>query len=214
MNAASPTVIIADDHPLFRVALRLSLLGLAPRAEILEVDSFDLLKSAIAANPAVDLVLLDLLMPGSEGLSSLESLHKSFPAVRLAVVSTLPQRTWVRSVQALGAAAFIHKSVTPEKLTEALRKLFAGGSWWPQSAPAESDRDDFVERGLERLSKQEMRILLYIKEGRINKQIAEDLRISESTVKAHVSAILHKLGLSSRTQAAVLVQRMLSASGI
>jgi len=213
MTTAGPSVIVADDHPLFRVALRLSLLGIAPAAGIVEVNSPEGLRKALADHRGVDLVLLDLLLPGVEGLSSLQQLLGRRPRLRVAVVSSLPQRAWVRSVQALGAAGFIPKSVTPEQLAEALRSLLAGNEWWPP-APATRGADGFVEQGLERLSKQEMRILLYLKEGRLNKQIAEDLGISESTVKAHVSAILHKLGLNSRTQAAVLVQRLLSTSGI
>jgi len=203
------TIIIADDHPLFRVALRLIVRGLQATAVIVEVDSLDSLKGAVAANPGVDLVLLDLLMPGAEGLSSLQFLHANFPGLRVAVISSLSQRSWVRAAQALGAVAFVHKSATPEQLQEALRSLLEGGSWWPQLAQM-AGGGDTLEDKLERLSRQELQILLYLKGGRLNKQIAGDLHISESTVKTHVSSILHKLGLNSRTQAAVVAQRLLS----
>jgi DNA-binding NarL/FixJ family response regulator len=214
MTKTDPGVIIADDHPLFRMALRLGVQTLAPRARIVETASFDLLRDALARDPAADLVLLDLLMPGVDGLSSLQLLHADFPAARIAVVSNTAQRSWVRSAQALGAAAFIHKSTTPEQLQEALGRLLDGGEWWPPQAPAPMPPPQAgeLEGRMDRLSRQEVRILLYVREGRLNKQIAEELHISESTVKAHISSILHKLGLSSRTQAAVLAQRMLSAS--
>jgi len=207
------TIIIADDHPLFRVALRLIVRGLQATAVIVEVDSLDSLKGAVAANPGVDLVLLDLLMPGAEGLSSLQFLHANFPGLRVAVISSLSQRSWVRAAQALGAVAFVHKSATPEQLQEALRGLLEGGSWWPQLAQM-AGGGDTLEDKLERLSRQELQILLYLKGGRLNKQIAGDLHISESTVKTHVSSILHKLGLNSRTQAAVVAQRLLSTDPV
>ena len=209
MPSNNLTIIIADDHPLFRVALRLIVRGLHATAVIIEVDSLDSLKGAVAANPGVDLVLLDLLMPGAEGLSSLQFLHSDFPGLRVAVISSLSQRSWVRAAQALGAVAFVHKSATPEQLQEALRSLIEGGSWWPQLAPMAAGGDTLEDK-LERLSRQELQILLYLKGGRLNKQIAGDLHISESTVKTHVSSILHKLGLNSRTQAAVVAQRLLS----
>lgn len=211
MTGNKSRLIIADDHPLFRVALRLIVRDIDAAAEIVEADSFDSMKAALAANPDVDLVLLDLLMPGVEGLSSLQYLRSDFPALRVAVISSLSQRSWVRSVQALGAAAFVHKSATPAQLQEALRSLMAGDNWWPQSVlGSPAGGGDALEDKLERLSRQELQILLHLKGGRLNKQIAGDLHISESTVKTHVSSVLHKLGLNSRTQAAVLAQQLLA----
>jgi len=204
-------VIIADDHPLFRVALRLILHNINPAAIVVEADSFDSLRSAIDANPTTELVLLDLMMPGVDGLSSLQFLHSKFPSLRVAVISALSQRSWVRSAQALGAVAFVHKSARPEHLRETLRSLLVGSSWWPQSLSDVIAEGDTMEQKLERLSRQELQILLYLKGGRLNKQIAAELRISESTVKTHVSSILHKLGLNSRTQAALVAQQLLAA---
>lgn len=205
------TVVIADDHPLFRVALRLGVQALAPAADIVEADSFDSLKRAVAAEPATDLVLLDLSMPGAEGLSSLKFLRTEFPALLVAIVSATDQRSWIRSAQALGAVGFVHKSATPEQMQDVLRILLAGGTSWPEGLDAASATSgDSPERKLDRLSRQELRILLHLKDGRLNKQIADDFDISESTVKAHISSILHKLDLRSRTQAAVLAQRLLA----
>jgi len=210
MPGTETKIIIADDHPLFRVGLRVILEDLCPAADVVEADSFDSFKRAIAANPAASLVLLDLLMPGVNGLSSLQFLHDDFPELRVAVISTLSQRTWVRSVQALGAAAYLHKSTTPAQLKEALQSLLAGQDCWPQSLSESAPASEALEQRLERLSRQEFKILLCLKGGRLNKQIAEELSISESTVKTHVSTILRKLDLNSRTQAAVLAERLLS----
>jgi DNA-binding NarL/FixJ family response regulator len=207
------TVIIADDHPLFRVALRLGVQAVAPAARVVEVDSCDYLKRVAAAHPDAALVLLDLLMPGAEALSSLQYLRTHFPALRVAVVSSLGQRGWMRAAQALGAVGFVHKSTTPEQMQQVLRQLLQqGGSWWPEPLAAAGSAPVGAEDKLERLSRQELRVLLQIKDGRLNKQIADELGISESTVKSHISAILHKLDLRSRTQVAVFAQKILSGT--
>jgi DNA-binding NarL/FixJ family response regulator len=196
MPKADPTVIIADDHPLFRVTLRLVVRGLAPQARFVEADSFDSLKSAVTANPDAELVLLDLVMPGVEGLSSLQFLRKDFPGLRVAVVSSQSQPAVASAVQALGAAAFIHKSVMPEQLQRALRSLLAGQDWWPQpaSTPPRLQEEIAIGEQAERLSQQEMQILQYLEKGFLNGRIAEGLSLSEPVVKTHISAILRKLG--------------------
>ena len=196
MPKADPTVIIADDHPLFRVTLRLVVRGIAPQARVVEADSFDSLKNAVTANPDADLVLLDLGMPGVEDLSSLQFLRKDFPGLRVAVISSQSQPAVVGAVRALGAAAFIHKSVMPEQLQKALRSLLAGQDWWPQPAPAPPRLPEGIEIGgqQERLSQQELRILQYLEKGFLNERIAEGLSLSEPAVRTHISAILRKLG--------------------
>lgn len=196
MSKADPTIIIADDHPLFRVTLRLLVRSIAPQASIVEADSFDSLKRAAAANPAAELALLDLVMPGVEGLSSLQFLRGGYPGLRVAVISSLSQQILVREVRALGAAACIHKSIAPEQLRAALRKLLVGGDWWPQySQPDQqgSGDDEFGEQRVV-LSQQELEILLYLNKSDLNRRIAEDLKVSESEVQAHIRAILRKLG--------------------
>ncbi|MDB5972242.1 MAG: DNA-binding response regulator [Hydrocarboniphaga sp.] len=206
-------VIIADDHPLFRVALRLGVRSVAPLARTVEVDTFDSLKTAAAAHPDAALVLLDLLMPGAEALSSLEFLRSHFPALRVAIVSGVEQGGLMRTARALGAVGFVHKSATPEIMQRALHQLLGNaGSWWPEPAATEAPMQDAAAAKLERLSRQELRVLLQIKDGRLNKQIAGDLGISESTVKSHISTILHKLDLRSRTQVAVFAQKLLSGT--
>jgi len=203
----SPSIILADDHPLYRLALRLGIEAIAPAATIIEVDSFDSLRHAAQRTPNADLVLLDLMMPGAVGLSSLQYLRDAYPTLPVAVVSGLPSRQWLRLVQTLGAVAYIHKSATPEDLSTILRRLLAGESHWPTPGNAATGA---VDSGLDRLSRQELRVLLELNDGRANKQIAGRLGISESTVKTHVSAVLGKLGLRSRTEAAVLAQRLLT----
>lgn len=204
---AQATIILADDHPLYRLALRLGIEGLVPDARIVEADSFESLQRAVQRTPDVALVLLDLMMPGAVGLSSLQYLRDEFPAISVAVISALPTRSWLRLVQTLGAVAYIHKSATPDQMVAILRQVLAGRPWWP--VPDESAATA-VDAELDRLSPQELRVLLQLRGGGLNKQIADRLGISESTVKTHVSAILGKLGMRSRTQAAVLAQQLLT----
>ncbi|MGQ0621855.1 MAG: LuxR C-terminal-related transcriptional regulator [Panacagrimonas sp.] len=208
---AEITVIVADDHPLFRVALRLGVLRVAPAARVIEVESFAALKDALHRDPSPELVLLDLMMPDVEGLSALQFLRSECPDLRVAVVSGVRERAWVRSAEALGAVAFIPKSTPAEQTHEIVLSLLAGQTWWPQM-PTPALVQHSIEDKLERLSRQELRILLEIKDGRLNKQIAGDLRISQSTVKSHITALLRKLDLQSRTQAAVLAQRLLAGA--
>ncbi len=211
MDAAKRTVIIADDHPLFGIALRLGVQRVAPEAIVVEADSFAALREAARAHPHADLVLLDLMMPDVEGLSALQFLRDEFPSLRVAIVSGAREYSWIRAAEALGAVAFIPKSTAPTLTHEVLQTLLDGATWWPvdlaASEPGKQDSD--IDARIARLSRQEMRILLQIKDGRLNKQIADSLGIAESTVKTHISTLLRKLDLQSRTQAAVLAQRLL-----
>lgn len=212
MTQRTRTVIVADDHPLFGVALRLGVQQVAPDATVLEVSSFAALREAAGRHPDADLVLLDLMMPDVEGLAALQFLRGEFPALRVAIVSGVRERSWVLSADALGAVAFIPKSTPPARTQDILRTLLDGGTWWPPlETPAPDPRHErSIEDRIERLSRQELRILLQIQDGRLNKQIAADLGIAESTVKTHISTLLRKLDLQSRTQAAVLAQRLLT----
>lgn len=215
MNDQPLTVIIADDHPMIRMALRFGVLGIAPDANVLEADSFSALKQVVARNSRAELLLLDLIMPGVDGFSALIYLHDKFPALRIAVVSALDTRAGAGLVQSLGAVGFIHKSAGPQEMQASLRRLLANDDAWPDPGAyveglASAESEAAAER-LTRLTSQELRVLFMIRDGRLNKQIAGDLAISESTVKAHVSAVLRKLEAGTRTQAAVIAQRLLAA---
>jgi DNA-binding NarL/FixJ family response regulator len=214
MEPEAFTVIVADDHPLFGVALRLGVQRIAPQARVVEAASFAALREAVRRHPEARLVLLDLMMPDVEGLSALQFLRDEFPSVRVALVSGASARVWMRTAEALGAVGFIPKSSAHEQTQEVLRTLLDGGSWWPDVA-AEAARDpgaEEIDSRIERLTRQELRILLRIKDGKLNKQIADELGIAESTVKTHITMLLRKLDLQSRTQAAVLAHRLLAGS--
>ena len=215
MAGISPNVVVADDHPLLRAALRLGILSLYPKANVLEVDSVSALKEAVTSQNHLDLVLLDLLMPGVNGFSTLLHLRRHHPDLRVAIVSGVENPLCVRSALALGAVGYIPKTLPPLRMQEALRAVLGGGSWQPAEltagGEAMDDNDREPTRRIESLTPQELRILLILGDGRMNKQIGSELNISEGTVKVHMKAVLRKLGMSRRTEAAVLAQRLLTA---
>lgn len=201
--------VIVADQPLLSAVLRRKILGVAPDAIVTEVDSLSMLHYTAERYPAA-LVLLNLAISGMDGLASIRTLRAEFPDLRIAVISGVHSRVRVRAAQALGTVGYLYKSTPAEQVQDILQRLLTGGSWWP--IPPAHGQEGTPEERLGRLSPQELRILLRLKDGSRNRQIADDLSISESTVKSHISAILHKLGLYSRTQAALVAHRLLSAT--
>ena len=210
-------VIVADDHPLFRAALRLAVERVLPTAQITEADSFEALQAAVRREPPTDLVLLDLRMPGVQGFSSLVWIRAEHPSVPVVMVSAEEDAATIHRAVDFGAAGFIPKSVGLETLTGALRAVLDGQVWIPadtaQATPVQV-QDAELARRVSSLSPQQLRVLMLLADGRLNKQIGGDLNVTEATIKAHVTAILRKLGLYRRTQAAVLAQRLLKSEAV
>lgn len=204
MEAAK--LLIADDHPLFRAALSLAIRELSPATPIVEASSFASLESAIAANPDVELVLLDLTMPGAMGFSSLVYLRGERPQVPVVVVSANDHPRTVRRAQQFGAAGFISKSAPVPEMQQAIRTVMDGGEWFPAARAGRSEEDARLAAQLAQLTPQQFRVLMYVADGLLNKQIAYKLGTAENTVKVHVTAILRKLECHGRTQLAVLVK--------
>ncbi|WP_137390920.1 response regulator transcription factor [Rhodoligotrophos defluvii] len=203
--------IIADDHPLFRDALRHALTAAYDGVQVKEAGSLDEVTALLEADDAVDLLLLDLKMPGVQGLAGLAYLRAQFPDVPTVVVSATEDLPVIRRAVALGASGFIPKSTPVSAIREAVREVLAGGVWLPpdiDAAGAADDETDAVARRLATLTPQQVRVLMMLREGLLNKQIAYALGVSEATVKAHVSAVLQKLGVESRTQAVIAVGRI------
>lgn len=201
-------ILIADDHPMFRGAVAFALREVFPAAEICEAASFALLESAVARNPELDLAVLDLNMPGATGLSALVYLRGERPATPVLVISANDQPRTVRRAQQFGAAGFVSKSAPMPVLQEAVRALMAGEEWFPGEQVVRSEEDARLAGRLAHLTPQQFRVLLCLADGIGNKQIAAQLGVAENTVKVHISAILHKLECSTRTQAAVLVKAL------
>ncbi|MBA8819898.1 DNA-binding response regulator [Ochrobactrum sp. P6BS-III] len=203
--------IIADDHPLFRGALRQVLSGQSENVEIVEVGDFDAVRKLVAERDDIDLLLLDLTMPGGAGLSGLVALKALQPALPVVIVSATDDAATIHHAVELGASGFISKSASMETIGEAVRTVLAGDIWTPEGIDLDHPKDPEIEGLIARLrtlTPQQTRVLTMLAEGLLNKQIAYELSVSEATVKAHVSAVLQKLGVDSRTQAVILLSRI------
>jgi DNA-binding NarL/FixJ family response regulator len=205
---SSPTIIIAEDHPMFRAALALTLRRLMPEAVLIEVASHDELAKALAGSGDVRLVLLDLRMPGASGLSSLVFLRGEYPEVSVAIISGGAYAETIDRARQLGASAFIPKSAPIDTIAQALSCVIRGELWFPERDEALVGRGLRMEDQLTTLTPQQFRVLKYLADGMLNKQIADKLDVSEGTVRAHVTAILRKLRVSTRTQAVILVTEL------
>ena len=204
----SLTFILADDHPLFRNALRQTLEPHFPEARIVEAGTLDQVAAAIEATADPDLVLFDLNMPGARGFSGLMYLRAEYPAVPVCVISASEDSETIRRSLALGAIGFVPKSSPPAAIREAIEAILNGGAWTPPGLELgrAQELDELADR-LKSLTPQQLRVLMMMGEGLLNKQIAYELGVSEATVKAHVSAVLQKLGVENRTKAVLAAGR-------
>ncbi|KKX31904.1 response regulator transcription factor [Rhizobium sp. LC145] len=200
------TIIIADDHPLFRGALSQAVQGIAERQVIIEAGDFEAARQAAAENPDADLMLLDLAMPGVSGFSGLMSLRAEFSSLPIVIVSASDDGSTIRRALELGASGFISKSSGLDDIRAGIQAVLEGDIWAPKCDLSVSEEDagltEIIDR-LKTLTPQQSRVLTMLGEGLLNKQIAYELGVSEATIKAHVSAILLKLNVDSRTQAVI-----------
>jgi DNA-binding NarL/FixJ family response regulator len=199
-------IVIIDDHPLFRDAMKGALAGVLVNATVREASSLDDGIKILDDDRDCDLVLLDLKMPGVQGLSGLAYLRAQFPAVPVAIVSGQEEPAVIRRALALGASGFIPKSTPAEEMRRAVTTILDGEVWAPAVAKQLTDEEreiDDLSKRLATLTPQQVRVLMMLRAGLLNKQIAYELDVSEATVKAHVSAILLKLNVDSRTQAVI-----------
>ncbi|HZS64775.1 MAG TPA: response regulator transcription factor [Xanthobacteraceae bacterium] len=210
-HALNYRLIIADDHPLFRGALREAIKGLSDRIDIAEAGNFDEITKLLDRDDDVDLVLLDLTMPGVRGFSGLMCLRAQYPSVPVMVVSANDDPVVIRRCMDFGAAGFIPKTLAVEPMRAAIGNVLSGREWTPPDVDLGRETDartaDLLAR-LATLTPQQVRVLMMLSEGLLNKQIAYALAVSEATVKAHVSAILQKLGVESRTQAVIAAAKI------
>lgn len=205
-------VLIADDHPLFRAALCLALRQALPDAEVIEAHDAESLRVFASQPPEPDLVLLDLLMPGAKSFAPLAWLRNQYPGTAVMIVSANEDPDVIRRAREFGAAGYVAKSAVQSDLIAAIRAVADCGQWFPAGlAPAaargQTGRDSLALR-LKSLTPQQYRVLELVARGRLNKQIAAELAIEETTVKAHVSAALAKLGVRNRTQASIVFREL------
>ncbi len=209
-----PSLLIADDHPLFRAALRQAARDALGEVDLHEAGSLEAVLATLDAQPQIDLVLLDLHMPGNHGLAGLAAVRAQYPGVAVIVVSANDDPRVVRRALDHGAAGYLPKSAGLDDLRDAIRTVLACGTWLPaplrasvaraQSAPG----DAALAARLASLSPQQFRVLTLVAEGLLNKQIADRLDVQERTVKAHLTAIFERLGVRNRTQAGVILREL------
>ena len=200
--------LVVDDHPLFREALESAVRTAYPNAEVVEAASIAEAMAHIERRPGFDLALIDLSMPSVKGFEGVLSVRAKFPGLPVVVVSGLEDPRIVAEAMNCGVSGFIPKSAKKAELTDAIRRVMNGEVFVPASysPPTEKSgkpkKQDFAER-LAMLTPQQLRVLGMIRQGLLNKQIAFELDVGETTVKAHVSEILSKLNVASRTQAVI-----------
>ncbi|WP_240125230.1 response regulator transcription factor [Thermomonas alba] len=209
-----PSLLIADDHPLFRAALKQAAREALGVVELFEAGTLEATLALLEAQPQVDLVLLDLHMPGNHGLAGLAAIRAQFPGVAVVVVSANDDPRVVRRALDHGAAGYLPKSTGLDELRAAITAVLASETWLPpalrasvaraQSAPGDAD----LAARLASLSPQQFRVLTLVAEGLLNKQIADRLGVQERTVKAHLTAIFERLGVRNRTQAGVVLRSL------
>ncbi|EDQ00032.1 response regulator transcription factor [Shewanella benthica] len=212
MKLENLNIIIADDHPLFRNALRQALSGPFPNTNWFEADSADALQSLLEnKQQAYDLVMLDLQMPGSHGYSTLIHLRTHFSDLPVIIISAHEDNMTISRAVHYGSSGFIPKSSSMETLAAALTSVLDGDIWLPDHAEIQEIKEDasaLVARKLADLTPQQYKVLQMFAEGLLNKQIAYDLGVSEATIKAHATAIFRKLGVRNRTQAVISLQQL------
>jgi DNA-binding NarL/FixJ family response regulator len=204
-------ILIIDDHPLFRDALKQALAPIFDLSQVSDAANLNDGLAKLSADADVDLVLLDLKMPGVQGLAGLALVRSQYPSVPVVIVSGQDEPAMMRRARDMGAAGFVPKATSGEDMRAAFKTILAGGLWFPETVGAsdvsEKELDD-LSRRIATLTPQQLRVLMMLKEGQLNKQIAYELDVSEATIKAHVSAILTKLNVDSRTQAVIAAGRI------
>jgi DNA-binding NarL/FixJ family response regulator len=213
VGIVSRTILVADDHPLFRAALRGAVAASCADAEFVEADSVASLLEAVEHHPQADLLLLDLDMPGAHGFSALAHVRGTRPELPVVVVSATADPQTVANAFSYGAQGFISKSADARAIGAGIESVLQGEIVAPPGYRAPADRgaappDLDVAARLSELTPQQFRVLSMLLSGLLNKQIAFELDVSEATVKAHVTAVLRKLGVASRTQAVLRVGRL------
>lgn len=207
--------LIADDHPLLREALKGALTPMFESVEFVESYDLDSTAKALNTHANIELVLLDLNMPGCDDFYGLHYVCNTFPNVPVVVVSANESASVIYQAMSIGAKAFITKSSATKMIVEAIKSVLNGQTWIPENLSTQVETIDEEQRDLAeklaQLTTKQYQVLTYLQSGKLNKQIAHDLGVTEATIKAHTSAILKKLCVNNRTQAVLLVERLLGS---
>ena len=200
-------ILIVDDHALFRDGLCLVLQELDDQATILDASDYDRAVDLMAENPDMDLVLLDLNMPGKDGFAGLDTFSRHYPTIMVVILSSSNERSDIQRALDAGAMGYIPKESTSSVMLNALKLILAGGIYIPQIM---AQQDEQIQDGLTAsdLTPRQVEVLKLIVQGHSNKVIASDLNVTESTIKMHLTSIFKVLGVSNRTQAVLAAEKM------
>lgn len=206
-------ILLADDHEMVRVALKVALAPLEADVAFVEASTAEAALEAAGAHSDLDLVLIDINMPGMGGLLGVRRLRAAYPALPVMVCSATEDAALVKSVLALGVCGYIPKSDSTSVILQAVKLVLAGGVYVPPRLLARSGLEAAGPAPLASLTPRQQDVLRLLALGRPNKLIARELDISEATVKVHLLAVFRALAARNRTEAVVIAQRMMASGG-
>lgn len=203
---------VADDHPLFCNALLEVIKQHYPESIVGQSVDLDSTIRDLENNDEIDLLLLDLYMPGSQDLFGLITVREKYPGIPVAIISAVEEQSTISRAMGHGASGYIPKSCSPQIIHEAIHAVLNGNLWVPEEhsnhlTPVSTAEKDLAAK-IATLTPQQYRVLCYLREGWLNKQIGYELGVTEATIKAHITAIFRKLGTSNRTQAVIMLSKM------
>jgi DNA-binding NarL/FixJ family response regulator len=201
-------IILADDHPLFRQALTITLKSHFTSAVIVDAENIPELERHLESEEKADLLLLDLDIPGAHGFNSLISIRRSHPDLGIVVISGFEDKETIHKAMSFGAAGFIPKSTPVPKMVVAIEEVLNGTLWTPDGEFNPGEKTNDIDDKIASLTPKQHEILLMFADGLLNKQIASQLGTSESTIKSHASIIFLKLGVRNRTQAVITLNEL------
>ena len=203
---------VADDHPLFRNAILEVIKQHYPDSMVGQSMDLDSTIRDLEKDTDIDLLLLDLHMPGSQDLFGLIMVREKFPSIPVSIISAIEDGNTISRAMGHGASGYIPKSCSPQQIHDALNAMLNGNRWVPEEfrnslTPLDNEEKDLAAK-IATLTPQQYRVLCHLREGWLNKQIGYELGVTEATIKAHISAIFRKLGISNRTQAVIMLSKM------
>jgi len=201
-------IILADDHPLFRQALMITLKSHFSGAEIFDAETIPELEQHLQNVNDADLLLLDLDIPGAQGFNSLITIRRSYPNLGVVIISGFEDKETIYKAMNFGAAGFIPKSTPVPEMVVAIKEVLNGKLWTPDGDFNGSAQTSIADDKIASLTPKQHKILLMFADGLLNKQIAYELGLSESTIKSHASTIFLKLGVRNRTQAVIVLNEL------
>lgn len=201
-------IILADDHPLFRQALTITLKSHFNDAEIFDAQTIPELEQHLQNKIDADLLLLDLDIPGAQGFNSLITIRRSYPELGIVIISGFEDKETISKAMSFGAAGFIPKSTPVPDMVIAIKEVLNGKLWTPDGDFSGNIQVTIADEKISTLTPKQHKILLMFADGLLNKQIAYELGLSESTIKSHASTIFLKLGVKNRTQAVILLNEL------